>query len=277
MSFGYEEFGTTSWGLDLSADGHPEMKHGGGTIDWDTVTVLASPLTLPGGRIIAAGRKILLPGQLMLGITRTGVSVVALGETPTGGTWDLTIANTLPAPGGTGTLTGLAYNVALATLQAAIRALPNIDGAAVVVTGTPGTTYTITSPQELGTVTVTVDGDDLTGAGADPTATVTTTEEGGDTGKIGPYDSAAADGRQTIADARFDCGLVRFPILMKVAGEGEARNDIHCGLIIGGPVRKDLIRATSGSHSLAAGPTWAELKTLLPRLVYVGGLRAAHT
>jgi hypothetical protein len=42
-------------------------------------------------------------------------------------------------------------------------------------------------------------------------------------------------------------------------------------------VKRGLVRATTGTHSLANGPTWTELLTMLPRLVPVSNLRGAHT
>jgi hypothetical protein len=92
---------------------------------------------------------------------------------------------------------------------------------------------------------------------------------------MAPFDDAAADGRQTIAP------FVRAGIVRKTI---HYRPDISIrfydtliGLVIGGPVKRGRIRATAGAHSLAAGPTFAELATLFPRLILVGNLRGAHT
>jgi hypothetical protein len=45
---------------------------------------------------------------------------------------------------------------------------------------------------------------------------------------------------------------------------------------VGGPVKKGMIKATSGAHSLAAGPTWAELRAGFPRLVLVSAMKGSH-
>jgi hypothetical protein len=275
MADGYMEHGVVGYGLDISADGRPEFASWSCTVDWDTVAALVADLTLADGTIVKAGRKCLLAGQLMIGITRTGVAVVTLNNIPTGGTFTVTVATTLPDPGGSDTTTALAFNASAATVQAAIRLLDNVVGFLPTVSGSAGGPYTIAFPRELGEVTVTADGALLTGAGAQPTATVATTEEGGDTDKMGPYEDTAGDGRANITDPQY-YGLVR---KLYVYDPDHARRslDTHIGLVIGGRVKRGLIRATAGAHSLADGPTWAELKALMPRLVLVAGYRPSHT
>jgi hypothetical protein len=43
----------------------------------------------------------------------------------------------------------------------------------------------------------------------------------------------------------------------------------HKGIIVGGRVFKKRVLATTGTHSLAAGPTYAELETAMPRISWV--------
>jgi hypothetical protein len=98
---------------------------------------------------------------------------------------------------------------------------------------------------------------------------------GGSIRMMGPYDTAATDGRQTIA-AGVRCGLVRKAVHYR-PDHAQRFYDSMIGLIVGGPVKRGLVRATTGTHSLANGPTWTELLTMLPRLVPVSNLRGAHT
>lgn len=87
------------------------------------------------------------------------------------------------------------------------------------------------------------------------------------TGMFGPYDTAAADGRQTVA--RGNVVILNESILQSgaVPALGTGPTD-HPGGIEGGRVFKDRILATTGTHSLAAGPTFAELEAAMPRLSY---------
>jgi hypothetical protein len=279
MGDGYRENGTTGWGRDIAADGGAqgiEYKFAGARLDWDTVAAVGgADVTLSDGTVIAIGQKYLDAGQVMVGITATAKAVVTLNNTPTGGTFPLTVATTLPVPGGTETTTALAYNASAATVQAAIRLLANVAPYLPTVTGSAGGPYTVTFPQELGEVMVTGNGAGLTGAGAQPTVTVATTEEGNDTGAFGPYDPAATDGRADALDARDDKGILRKPIIYN-PNVLARRHDTLVGLIVGGPVKKGMIKATAGAHSLAAGPTWAELRAGFPRLVLVSAMKGSH-
>lgn len=80
-------------------------------------------------------------------------------------------------------------------------------------------------------------------------------------GKYGPYDPAASDGRQTLA--RGDCYLVNRTVVNE-----DPRSD-YPEVIDGGRVWFDrLIQAGTGTASLAAGPTKANLETAFPTLTY---------
>jgi hypothetical protein len=80
-------------------------------------------------------------------------------------------------------------------------------------------------------------------------------------GKFGPYDPADALGRQLLV--RGDAFLVNRLIL-----EEDVNSD-HPDVIDGGIVWFDrLIQSGVGAHSLAAGPTRAELEALFPLLTY---------
>lgn len=272
-----KENGVTGWGLDVSADGQPEMKMAGVTLDWDTVAAVSgADVTLVDGTVIKIGDKYLPQGQVVVGITALAKAVATLNNTPTGGTFLLTVATTLPVPGGTATTTALAFNATAATIQTAIRALDNVAGALVTVTGSVGGPFTFTFPQELGEVTLTANGAALTGAGAQPTVTVATSEEGNDTGAFGPWDDTATDGRgRTLADID-DKGILRVPLVYRPNVQ-DRRFDTQVGVIQGGYLKRGLVKATSGAHSLAAGPTWAEFRAGFPRVVLVGGMKPSQT
>lgn len=80
-------------------------------------------------------------------------------------------------------------------------------------------------------------------------------------GKYGPYDPAAADGRQTLA--RGKCYIVNRTVI-----NNDPRGD-YPEAIDGGIVwQARLIQSGVGAHSLAAGPTLAELEAAFPRIRY---------
>jgi hypothetical protein len=84
------------------------------------------------------------------------------------------------------------------------------------------------------------------------------------TGKFGPYDFAAADGRQVCA--RGDCFILNETILELGATPdlGTVRPTDHPGFLEGGLMWETRILATTGTHSLANGPTFAELYAAMP-------------
>jgi hypothetical protein len=244
----------------IAAAGDIEWLFVGATIDWDTVTAAAADVTLGSGRLIRAGQKYLPRGQFMTRISAGGATVATENNTPTGGTFTLT----LTTPSGAFTTAAQAYNATGATLQTAVRALDS-RFAAATVTGSAGGPYTFGFPASLGSVQVTADYSLLTGAGAQPTITFATTSTGR-VGWFGPYDPAATDGRATIA--RGDCGLIpRTIVLDGTLGLGE-RDDVHKGLITGGTAWEGrVIQSGTATHTLALGPTRAELLAGLPTLV----------
>lgn len=65
MSFGPRTTATLGGGTPASADGRPEYKPGGVTIDWDTVPANAAETTLADGSVIPAGVKYLPYGLLL--------------------------------------------------------------------------------------------------------------------------------------------------------------------------------------------------------------------
>jgi len=82
-------------------------------------------------------------------------------------------------------------------------------------------------------------------------------------GKYGPYDPAAADGREA-APARNTTFILNESIK-----EDDIASD-HPAVIYGGLVFKDrIIQSGVAAHTLALGPTLAELHTAFPRLQLV--------
>lgn len=77
----------------------------------------------------------------------------------------------------------------------------------------------------------------------------------------GPYDPAAADGRQTLADGK------AFFLNRSILGNDPVDMPEAC---FGGECAVDRLLITTGTHSLAAGPTVAEFKAVFPEahLVY---------
>jgi hypothetical protein len=117
------------------------------------------------------------------------VQTLTISGSPTGGTFTVT--------GNGATTAALAYNISTAAFQAAIRGLGGVY-AGVVVTGTAGTTYTITFPTTLGDVTLlTTSGAGLTGGTTPATAIADTTPGVGPLKGWAAYSSGASDGRQT--------------------------------------------------------------------------------
>jgi hypothetical protein len=152
-TFGRQQLLTVGHGVKLGADGRPEFKHGGVSIDWTTVAAVAgADVTLPDGFTVLIGEKYLRYGQVVTKITASG--------------------------------------------------------------------------------------------------------------KYGPYDPAAADGRQTLASGSAF-------ILNETVKENDLHSD-HPPVIDGGKVWKArLIQSELAAHTLALGPTLAELLALFPRLSLV--------
>lgn len=86
------------------------------------------------------------------------------------------------------------------------------------------------------------------------------------TGLFGPYDSAAADGRQLLVNG--NCGFINQTILQNGLLGFTVANTDNAGLIVGGYVWSvRLIQSGVAVASLAAGPTLATLLAAMPRLV----------
>lgn len=89
------------------------------------------------------------------------------------------------------------------------------------------------------------------------------------TGWFGPYDPAAADGRQTLT--RGECFVVDETVLQYATGisGNSVVNDQIGGVFDSGTVWKDrMVNSGTNTHTLALGPTLAEVNTAFPTLTY---------
>lgn len=268
---------TTGTALRVSADGSPEYKTGGITIDWTTVAAAGGNTTLPWDNTpIVAGTKYLRFGQIVCRINGYAVTITI---SATGGTFTITVAVSNPPLGiaASQTTAAIAWNATAATVQAAITALTNIGSDLggtnrVQVTGAAGGPYTITLAKELGVATVTTTPGALTG-GAGTAVVAITNATGSQPGFFGPYDPAATDGRQSLVRGScfvLDEILFQYPAGSPILGTS---SDQVGGVFDGGSVWKNRLLIAFANlgqaHSLALGPTEAEFNAAFPRIRYV--------
>jgi hypothetical protein len=72
-TFGQTTLATVGRGVKVCADGRPEAKQGGVTIDWATVAAVAgADVTIDDGLVIKIGEKYLRRGQVVTKITASG-------------------------------------------------------------------------------------------------------------------------------------------------------------------------------------------------------------
>jgi len=86
-------------------------------------------------------------------------------------------------------------------------------------------------------------------------------------GLYGPYDTAAADGRQTMIAGKvgiLNMTIIQNGVLGVTAGNPDNVNILHGGNVHYGRVRHSGV----ATHSLILGPTLAELLAVLPRLTF---------
>src|SRR5215211_5062435 len=96
--YGRNVLGTVGKSIQLSADGKPEMKSGGVTVDWALFTAHSgADLVLEDGVIIKDGEKYIRYGQCITKVTTPEVQTIDLSgaDDPNGGTWNMTILATL--------------------------------------------------------------------------------------------------------------------------------------------------------------------------------------
>jgi hypothetical protein len=254
-----------SWGLSIQvcADSTPEWKPGGVTIDWGTVAAAGADVNLEDGFFTPAGEKYLRYGQVLTRLTIQPAQLITVTGGPTGGTFTLT--GTRPDTGVTSTQT-VAFNAAVAATQTAMDAMFGAGNTLVTGAGAlPANAHTVTFQGGLinyAPALMTASGAGLTG-GTTPAVAVTVPagQAGGNYGWWGPYDPAASDGRQTLTKG--DC----FILNTSVRETGDPASN-HPPALRGGLLWKKRILMTTGTHSLANGPTVAEFEAVFPRVFY---------
>jgi hypothetical protein len=252
-TFGRQIIGNFGGSIQVTADGVPAFKHGGVTVDWLSVTALAADVTFLDNVACFANEKVLRYGQVLTMEGIAEVETVTITGSPTGGTFTLTIPAVGDQPAQT--TIPIAFNATAATVQAALTALSRFGPSGVVVTGSAGGPYTLTFDTRFPNLpTLTSNATLLTG-GTPVITNVVTTAGGALGGMYGPYDPAATDGRQTLTKGRV------FVVNETIRELDHASN--HPPVIDGGRVFKSRLLATIGTHSLAAGPTFAELEAVI--------------
>lgn len=253
-TYGRQSLAVTGRPVMVAAGESKDMlwKTGGVTIDWALVVAVSVLTTLLDDTVVAIGQKFLRFGQILCRIRSTEVQTVTLTS----------------ATGGTFTLAGsvaIAYNAAASVVQAALE---TIFGAGLVaVSGSAGGPYTVTFDDSLGNVATMAVVDSTTGSGHN-VAVAVVNQGGGNLGKYGPYDPAATDGRQL--PVRGDAFILNQTVLENgvIPGLGGGTSD-HPAVLEGGKIWKARVLMTTGTHSLAAGPTVTEFETVFPSALYV--------
>lgn len=172
------------------------------------------------------------------------VQTLTIGGSPTGGTFTVTFAGQTTA--------AIAYNAAASAVQTALQALSTIGAGNVAVTGSAGGPYTVTFQGALAhdNVPAMTATSSLTG-GTSPSVTPATTTSGANahylngyipsgtaigvvtaTGRYGPYDNTASDGRQTCYGLTYgDIRAVRWDgSLASLVGTGAVVNQAAVSL-----------------------------------------------
>jgi hypothetical protein len=244
---------SVGFSIQVTADGRPDWKAGGVTVAWDLVAALGVDTTFDDGVICLAGEKVLRYGQVVCRVTTGELQTVTIGGGATGGTFTLTLS---------GQTTGaIAWNAAAATVQAALVALSTVGTGKATVAGSAGGPWTVTFDPSLGDVAL-MTGSAASLTGGTPTLTIATLETGLDSGLFGPYDPAAVDGRQSLN--RGDCFIVN-----STMRELDPKSN-HPAVFSGGRVFINrVLNSGVATHTLALGPTLAEVYTAFPRLIPV--------
>ena len=244
----------------VSIDGAPNYKVGGITLDLAVIpAAISAQLTLPDGSVLDNGAQYLRFGQVLCQETGYDVQTITITGTATGGNFTLTYSGVSSG--------AISWNATPTQVEAALLTIPALAALAPTFAGgpLPGTGITMTTPGQPAVLAVGVNS--LTGTTPAPVVTHTTT---GTTtsSKWGPYDPAASDGRQTLSRGR--CVILD---KLWLANPGVVTGVENIGGVFdGGNVWINrVLQAGTGTHSLAAGPTLAELLTAFPRLTPVYG------
>jgi hypothetical protein len=234
----------------VSADGYPEYKEGGVTIDWGAVAAAGADVTLPDGTKIKTGEKYLRYGTPIIRNQVKEVQTVTITGTPTGGSFTLT----LTLKGQTKTTAAIAHNATAAAVQTALNDLDNVESGDVVVTGGPGpgTPYTVTFqlPEDVAQMTA---AHTFTGGAAPAVAVATTT---GGTTSLGMFRPAVAADNAAYPGGRGDLYVNNYTVK-----EDEYASNHAGGWFDGGSVFVGRLNV-GGAGQL----TEAQLLGMMPRL-----------
>jgi hypothetical protein len=239
---------------------HAHWKTGGVTLAWAIIAAALADYKLADGTPVKLGQKALRFGQILCLITQHEVETLTVNGAPTGGTFSINYVDEEAVSHETA---AIAYNASAAALEAALEAV----GAGVSVTKASNV-FTVTFDDPRNIASLALQDNNLTG-GTSPTVAVATTTQGtSDLGKYGPYDPAASDGRQTLT--RGECFILNETVLETgLAGTIDPGVTDHPAVFDGGPTWKARVLMTTGTHSLAAGPTVGEFEAAFPRVEYV--------
>jgi hypothetical protein len=260
-TFGRQLLDTVGRSPQVSADGRPKMKAGGVTVDWDnTVAAVGAPVTYEDGIVVNVGEKVLRYGQVLTKITLQPAQTITVTGAPTGGSFNVT--GTRPDTGVATTQT-IAFNAAVAAVQTAMDAIFGPGNTLVTAAGAlPANAQTVTFQGALiGYAVAPMTAVGAFTGGTAPAVAIATVVGGGTNGWFGPYDPAAADGRQTLV--RGNC------FIMNETVKQEYLHSNHPPVLDGGRVFKArLLQAGTGAASLAAGPTLAAFEAAFPQISY---------
>lgn len=244
----------SGYGAEVQAGSDAKWLTIGGSIDWNLFAPLGSNLTLLDTELLLAGWRFARYGQVLTRVTNAASNILTIGGGATGG--NFTVAVT--ALGSTDTAT-VPFGSTAAQVQALVQALLNVGYGNAFVSGPNGGPYSFNFSPTLAPVTVATSAAGLTGG--TPTS-VFAAGAGGNLRFFGPYDPAASDGRQNLN--RGDCGILNRTIVMGGSLQLPLQDDLHTSLLVGGTVWGAKLLGTTGTHSLAAGPTMTELLAALP-------------
>jgi hypothetical protein len=256
------------------AGGDPQFKPGGITIDWTSVAAASGNQTLPDGSVILDGQKFLRYGQILCRIGVAEVQTYTLTGGPTGGSATLTFAATASYALET---FAIGATDSAATVQATLQALNRVGVNGVTVArsgaGSAGDPYiyTATFNKSGGDITTPTQTTNALTGGTTPTTTIATgTPAGSTAGKYGPYDPSATDGRATLA--RGECYILDETVLQYPAGTSliSGSTDHYGSCLEGGLLWRDrVLHSGAQTHTLARGPTLAEVEAAFPSVRWV--------
>ena len=257
--YGRQILETTGRPICVTADGKPEWKIGGITLDWSLATAVSADTTLDDETVVKAGDKYFRYGQIFVLASKSEVQTITF----TGGATAGSAILTLPASGDADAqvVAAAAFNETAQSLQDKINALSRIgpNGATVTRSGAGSNgdpyIYAVTFSRLLGNVPQFTSTNTFTG-GTSPTVTHGTTTAGAGTGLYGPSDTSATDGRQTLT--RGECFILNQTVLYSELGSD------HPPVFDGGAVWADRLLVNGANQ-----PTLTNLLAAMPRLQLV--------